>query len=181
MLILYIEVSFFFFFFYKRICIKVSDIFLSPFGEPCSLHYTTVKLGTPGVKFMVALDTGSDLFWVPCDCSQCAPTEGTTYASVCSLAHFLTKFATLNLPSRFWNVILYFFGLLFNLVMKFLDRKIVCLRVILTSVSSIFGVFFIRVSFCFQQEEIIFSCATLLQVALRCGSAWMLSKIFSLL
>ncbi|XP_015889724.3 aspartyl protease family protein 1 isoform X2 [Ziziphus jujuba] len=45
------------------------------------LHYTTVKLGTPGVKFMVALDTGSDLFWVPCDCSQCAPTEGTTYAS----------------------------------------------------------------------------------------------------
>ncbi|XP_039054570.1 aspartyl protease family protein 1-like isoform X2 [Hibiscus syriacus] len=45
------------------------------------LHYTTVKLGTPGVKFMVALDTGSDLFWVPCDCTQCAPTEGTTYAS----------------------------------------------------------------------------------------------------
>ncbi|XWS45594.1 hypothetical protein CRYUN_Cryun15aG0149900 [Craigia yunnanensis] len=45
------------------------------------LHYTTVKLGTPGVKFMVALDTGSDLFWVPCDCTKCAPTEGTTYAS----------------------------------------------------------------------------------------------------
>ncbi|GMI66088.1 hypothetical protein like AT4G35880 [Hibiscus trionum] len=45
------------------------------------LHYTTVQLGTPGVKFMVALDTGSDLFWVPCDCTQCAPTEGTTYAS----------------------------------------------------------------------------------------------------
>ncbi|XVF18079.1 hypothetical protein REPUB_Repub10bG0180600 [Reevesia pubescens] len=45
------------------------------------LHYTTVQLGTPGVKFMVALDTGSDLFWVPCDCTKCAPTEGTTYAS----------------------------------------------------------------------------------------------------
>ncbi|KAG2696526.1 hypothetical protein I3760_07G062500 [Carya illinoinensis] len=45
------------------------------------LHYTTVQLGTPGVKFMVALDTGSDLFWVPCDCSRCAPTEGTVYAS----------------------------------------------------------------------------------------------------
>ncbi|KAJ4836909.1 hypothetical protein Tsubulata_034701 [Turnera subulata] len=28
------------------------------------LHYTTVELGTPGVKFMVALDTGSDLFWL---------------------------------------------------------------------------------------------------------------------
>ncbi|XP_057962661.1 aspartyl protease family protein 1 isoform X2 [Malania oleifera] len=45
------------------------------------LHYTTVSLGTPGVKFLVALDTGSDLFWVPCDCSRCAPTEGTTYGS----------------------------------------------------------------------------------------------------
>ncbi|XP_059438144.1 aspartyl protease family protein 1 isoform X3 [Corylus avellana] len=45
------------------------------------LHYTTVQLGTPGVKFMVALDTGSDLFWVPCDCNRCAPTEGTVYAS----------------------------------------------------------------------------------------------------
>ncbi|CAN1757710.1 Aspartyl protease family protein 1 [Linum perenne] len=45
------------------------------------LHYTTVELGTPGVKFMVALDTGSDLFWVPCQCSRCAPTEGSAYAS----------------------------------------------------------------------------------------------------
>lgn len=45
------------------------------------LHYTTVQLGTPGMKFMVALDTGSDLFWVPCDCSKCAPTQGSAYAS----------------------------------------------------------------------------------------------------
>ncbi|XP_021714047.1 aspartyl protease family protein 1-like isoform X1 [Chenopodium quinoa] len=44
------------------------------------LHYTTVTLGTPGVKFLVALDTGSDLFWVPCDCSRCAPLEGASYA-----------------------------------------------------------------------------------------------------
>ncbi|XP_024032810.1 aspartyl protease family protein 1-like, partial [Morus notabilis] len=44
------------------------------------LHYTTVKLGTPGTTFMVALDTGSDLFWVPCDCSRCAPTDATSYA-----------------------------------------------------------------------------------------------------
>ena len=50
-----------------------------------SLHYTTVQLGTPGVKFMVALDTGSDLFWVPCECSKCASTDGTVYTSVCSL------------------------------------------------------------------------------------------------
>ncbi|GLT82589.1 hypothetical protein SLE2022_009520 [Rubroshorea leprosula] len=53
------------------------------------LHCTTVQLGTPGVKFMVTLDTGSDLFWdfelnvynpkgsstsrrVPCISSLCA-------------------------------------------------------------------------------------------------------------
>ncbi|KAB1223808.1 Aspartic proteinase-like protein 1 [Morella rubra] len=47
-----------------------------------SLYYTALQLGTPGVKFMVALDTRSDLFWVPCDnCSRCAPTEDTVYAS----------------------------------------------------------------------------------------------------
>ncbi|KAJ4965669.1 hypothetical protein NE237_017518 [Protea cynaroides] len=40
------------------------------------LHYTTVSLGTPAKKFLVALDTGSDLFWVPCDCSKCAPPAG---------------------------------------------------------------------------------------------------------
>ncbi|CAL9160468.1 unnamed protein product [Musa hybrid cultivar] len=38
------------------------------------LHYAIVSLGTPNMTFLVALDTGSDLFWVPCDCKQCAPT-----------------------------------------------------------------------------------------------------------
>ena len=55
------------------------------------MHYTTVSLGTPGRKFMVALDTGSDLFWVPCDCSRCAPTEGTAYASVSDSTSFLLQ------------------------------------------------------------------------------------------
>lgn len=47
------------------------------------LHYTTVSLGTPGQKFLVALDTGSDLFWVPC--SRCASIDNTPYSSVCYL------------------------------------------------------------------------------------------------
>ncbi|KAF2306300.1 hypothetical protein GH714_016354 [Hevea brasiliensis] len=55
------------------------------------LHYTTVELGTPGVKFMVALDTGSDLFWVPCDCSKCAPTQGAAYASDFELSIYNPK------------------------------------------------------------------------------------------
>ncbi|XP_016513357.2 aspartyl protease family protein 1 [Nicotiana tabacum] len=45
------------------------------------LHYTTVTLGTPGMKFLVALDTGSDLFWVPCECGKCASTDDPTLYS----------------------------------------------------------------------------------------------------
>uniref|UniRef100_A0A0D3H5D3 Peptidase A1 domain-containing protein n=1 Tax=Oryza barthii TaxID=65489 RepID=A0A0D3H5D3_9ORYZ len=37
------------------------------------LYYTWVDVGTPNTSFLVALDAGSDLFWVPCDCIQCAP------------------------------------------------------------------------------------------------------------
>ncbi|KAL6888537.1 hypothetical protein ACP4OV_009563 [Aristida adscensionis] len=45
------------------------------------LHYAEVEVGTPGAKFMVALDTGSDLFWLPCDCRVCAKTgNATTYS-----------------------------------------------------------------------------------------------------
>ncbi|XP_020082096.1 aspartic proteinase-like protein 1 isoform X2 [Ananas comosus] len=40
------------------------------------LHYTWIDIGTPNVSFLVALDAGSDLLWVPCDCIQCAPLSG---------------------------------------------------------------------------------------------------------
>lgn len=49
------------------------------------MHYATVSLGTPSKDFLVALDTGSDLFWVPCDCVKCAPTASRSYGFVCSL------------------------------------------------------------------------------------------------
>nr|XP_043616722.1 aspartyl protease family protein 1-like isoform X2 [Erigeron canadensis] len=35
------------------------------------LHYANVSVGTPSLWFLVALDTGSDLFWIPCDCQSC--------------------------------------------------------------------------------------------------------------
>lgn len=44
-----------------------------------SLYYAVVALGTPNVTFLVALDTGSDLFWVPCDCINCAPLVSPNY------------------------------------------------------------------------------------------------------
>ncbi|KAL4645443.1 hypothetical protein ACB092_02G235600 [Castanea dentata] len=46
------------------------------------LHYTWIDIGTPNVSFLVALDTGSDLLWVPCDCIQCAPLSGAYYSSL---------------------------------------------------------------------------------------------------
>uniref|UniRef100_A0A5B7A4H9 Putative aspartic proteinase-like protein 1 n=1 Tax=Davidia involucrata TaxID=16924 RepID=A0A5B7A4H9_DAVIN len=33
------------------------------------LHYANVSVGTPSLSFLVALDTGSDLFWLPCECT----------------------------------------------------------------------------------------------------------------
>ncbi|CAI9110988.1 OLC1v1011115C3 [Oldenlandia corymbosa var. corymbosa] len=35
------------------------------------LYYANVSVGTPDLWFLVALDTGSDLFWLPCDCRSC--------------------------------------------------------------------------------------------------------------
>lgn len=35
------------------------------------LHYANVSVGTPSMWFLVALDTGSDLLWLPCDCISC--------------------------------------------------------------------------------------------------------------
>ncbi|XP_039012361.1 aspartyl protease family protein 1-like isoform X2 [Hibiscus syriacus] len=41
------------------------------------LHYANVSVGKPALSFLVALDTGSDLFWLPCDCSSCVQGIGT--------------------------------------------------------------------------------------------------------
>ncbi|XP_028755089.1 aspartic proteinase-like protein 1 isoform X1 [Neltuma alba] len=46
------------------------------------LHYTWIDIGTPSTSFLVALDAGSDLLWVPCDCIQCAPLSASNYANL---------------------------------------------------------------------------------------------------
>lgn len=37
------------------------------------MYYAILEVGTPKQEFLVALDTGSYLFWLPCDCLQCSP------------------------------------------------------------------------------------------------------------
>lgn len=46
------------------------------------LHYTWIDIGTPSTSFLVALDAGSDLLWIPCDCVQCAPLSSSYYSSL---------------------------------------------------------------------------------------------------
>ncbi|XP_020206897.1 aspartic proteinase-like protein 1 [Cajanus cajan] len=46
------------------------------------LHYAWIDIGTPNVSFLVALDAGSDLFWVPCDCIECASLSADNYNNV---------------------------------------------------------------------------------------------------
>ncbi|KAL7104431.1 hypothetical protein ACP275_08G244500 [Erythranthe tilingii] len=46
------------------------------------LHYMWIDIATPKASFLVALDAGSDLFWVPCDCVQCAPLSSSYYSSL---------------------------------------------------------------------------------------------------
>ncbi|PHT98387.1 Aspartic proteinase-like protein 1 [Capsicum chinense] len=44
------------------------------------LHYAWIDIGTPNTSFLVALDAGSDLLWVPCNCVQCAPLSSSYYS-----------------------------------------------------------------------------------------------------
>lgn len=46
------------------------------------LHYANVSVGTPSVSFLVALDTGSNLLWLPCDCSSCVHSLGSPSGTV---------------------------------------------------------------------------------------------------
>nr|POE55815.1 aspartyl protease family protein 1 [Quercus suber] len=51
------------------------------------LYYANVSVGTPSVSYLVALDTGSNLFWLPCDCnnSTCVTSLPTSSGQVCYL------------------------------------------------------------------------------------------------
>ncbi|EEF28342.1 aspartyl protease family protein 1 [Ricinus communis] len=45
------------------------------------LHYANVSIGTPSLSYLVALDTGSDLFWLPCDCTNSGCVQGLQFPS----------------------------------------------------------------------------------------------------
>ncbi|KAH7850527.1 hypothetical protein Vadar_034387 [Vaccinium darrowii] len=49
------------------------------------LYYANVTVGSPGLWFLVALDTGSDLFWLPCNCTSCITSLKTASGQVVEL------------------------------------------------------------------------------------------------
>lgn len=59
--------------------------------EIFSLHYANVTVGNPSSWFLVALDTGSDLFWLPCDCSSCVSALRSSSGQVIELLHWPQK------------------------------------------------------------------------------------------
>ena len=88
--------SFFFSFFLPWSSCSFSSNFIS--SKWCwyfSLYYANVSVGTPSVSFLVALDTGSDLFWLPCDCnnSTCETSLQTSSGQVCYLLSIYNLFA----------------------------------------------------------------------------------------
>ncbi|GAA0139621.1 aspartic protease [Lithospermum erythrorhizon] len=64
---------------HRRLATKVNSVPLTfaagnmtvQIDELGYLHYAVVSIGTPSKTFLVALDTGSDLAWIPCDCTDC--------------------------------------------------------------------------------------------------------------
>ncbi|KAK4583867.1 hypothetical protein RGQ29_021832 [Quercus rubra] len=48
------------------------------------LYYAYVSVGTPSLSFLVALDTGSGLFWLPCDCQKNIAVGCNTYTYLSS-------------------------------------------------------------------------------------------------
>ncbi|KAK7301269.1 hypothetical protein RJT34_12130 [Clitoria ternatea] len=49
------------------------------FNEFYWLHFTWIDIGNPNVSFLVALDSGSDMLWLPCDCIECASLAASSY------------------------------------------------------------------------------------------------------
>ncbi|KAK4393891.1 Aspartyl protease family protein 1 [Sesamum angolense] len=70
------------------------------------LHYTTVTLGTPGMTFLVALDTGSDLFWVPCHSLSSLSSCMMASISLVSLGLTMNGLTAVDLNNNHLHVIL---------------------------------------------------------------------------
>ncbi|XP_051145457.1 aspartyl protease family protein 1-like isoform X2 [Andrographis paniculata] len=62
------------------------------------LHYAIVVVGTPPLTFLVALDTGSDLFWLPCDCTNCARSANLTTGRSLDLNIYSTTTSSTSSP-----------------------------------------------------------------------------------
>ncbi|XP_022870023.1 aspartyl protease family protein 1-like [Olea europaea var. sylvestris] len=63
-----------------------------------SLHYAIVTVGTPALTFLVALDTGSDLFWLPCDCTSCSRSLNSTSGKTLELNIYSPSKSSTGIP-----------------------------------------------------------------------------------
>ncbi|KAG8363798.1 hypothetical protein BUALT_Bualt19G0059800 [Buddleja alternifolia] len=62
------------------------------------LHYAIVSVGTPPLVYLVALDTGSDLFWLPCDCTTCARSFNSTSGKTLELNIYSPNISSSSIP-----------------------------------------------------------------------------------
>ncbi|XP_023544616.1 aspartyl protease family protein 1-like [Cucurbita pepo subsp. pepo] len=64
------------------------------YGSLGDFYYANISVGTPELGFLVALDTGSDLFWLPCECSKCRTSVGTSDGEDLTLNHYSPNAST---------------------------------------------------------------------------------------
>ncbi|KAG7034068.1 Aspartyl protease family protein 1 [Cucurbita argyrosperma subsp. argyrosperma] len=64
------------------------------YGGLGDFYYANISVGTPELGFLVALDTGSDLSWLPCECSKCRTSVGTSDGEDLTLNHYSPNAST---------------------------------------------------------------------------------------
>ncbi|KAI3971472.1 hypothetical protein MKW92_033643 [Papaver armeniacum] len=82
----------------KLLTFSNGDTYSNSFLGP--LHYANVSLGTPSLSFLVALDAGTNLLWVPCDCAECIPS---TSEVVCIFFLVPFSFVVPNLGNNYYS------------------------------------------------------------------------------
>ncbi|EYU37078.1 hypothetical protein MIMGU_mgv1a019366mg, partial [Erythranthe guttata] len=82
----------------RRLASTASTPILTFYGGNETYHIMSLSHGTPNLEFLVALDTGSNLFWLPCDCTNCARNFNFTDGSRFELETYSPSNSTTSKP-----------------------------------------------------------------------------------